>query len=315
MILPFSVRSVVHGVSLVLVILVLIGPWVGMWQISVFDHFKGNNNACFAGNTIATYGQDNVLYCVNTYFVDSANVSILNTGVVASLYYEPESSFVLNGLKNFSFVGSIYIDDDDEELAWWFNFNPGSYVNMNFSSIETGSELVLQIDDDQVYEIPDGDGGMYSFAPEKIKGGLPSRGYKLSFTTTNDSLPTDQTYGYVSFFYQQTLYSYKNETSALTLPEYANDSCYIGACLWDFSWTEDVCININNFNVRYDDHDYAGICVQIIQNGFYWEWTMFFVVLSVVLIEIIVVVNVCFVCFSRRFQPAQPTTLESMENF
>jgi len=295
---PFSVQSVFHGVSLLLVFCCVLGAWVALWQISYHELYSGNNNSCFSGNTAATYGSDNMLYCPNTYLISKTNITILNTGVVAYLYNQPASSIAMNPGQNFTmYTGDLYIDDDDEEIAWWFVFNPGTQLQMTFTDVNATAELVAQIDDDDYFEIPGGNSTAPLFAPSTLKHGLPSRNYKFSFTTNNVDLETDETYGKVSFEYVSTVYGQEGPSVSIS-----NTSCNVfeRSCVWEYEFGEDACISIWNNNARDWGNDYSGACVQINQVGWDEGWTAFLVPLSVLVAITIIVINVAVMLISNK---------------
>jgi len=293
--IPCSILSIFHGISVVIVLSLILGTWVALWQINYNEHYKGNHNDCFAGNTITTYGHDNAMYCPNTKIVSSMNITMFGKRATASIYKQPPSDIPLDGQRNWTHTEAIYIDDDDEELAWWFNINPGSYVDVTFSQIPDGSKLVLQVDDDDTYSIPPGDEGAYTVKPDPIEEySLPSRGYKLSVTTKNSSLVTKEYYGFASFHYLQTLYG------SQVAPINGSTTCSASQifCYWEFDFGEDVCVNFYDLNLeRNGQSEYAGSCIQIVQNGWNYGWNAFLIPLSCLLVILVICCNF-FVSFS-----------------
>ena len=120
--------------------------------------YSGNGNGCLAKNTVALYGEDNVLYCPNTFIVSSLNVTDTSFSTIAITtpnITKKEMEIVSSNTLQ-SPVLSIYLDYQAETF-WWFNLNTNSKLDISFIGI-TSSHLSLVIDDDDVVpEIPSGD--------------------------------------------------------------------------------------------------------------------------------------------------------------
>ena len=258
---------------------------VGMWRINYHELYEGGMNDCFAGNTIGSYGQDTFLYCPNTSIISKVNISSTFVYGLVSVIDLPASQIQFSG-STYTEVDyqSIYIDDDDEETEWYFTFNPGTSLLMNFTQILPDAGIYLQIDDEDVgYDIPSGSVGQYLFKPDTIKNDLPSHGYKISITTNTD---IRYDVGFVSFSYNQTQYS--NAQASI------NTTCPLGSpnCLWEIERGKDICFwTYNTYPTRLTSPSYTPYCTTIVQEGRDGMWMGIIFSISFVLITIILVVN------------------------
>jgi len=273
------------------------------------------NNKCFAGNTIATYGGgDCALYCPNTNIVSSSNFSALfRSDLVTYAYHIPPEEIELSGSKTWNSVQSIYLDDDDEEIGWWFNMNPGSSVNMTFDLWMDTDEVYMQIDDEDVgYTVQN---GTYNFVTEEIKDDLYSRGYKISFKTDNPMV--NGTIGTVDFAYTETLYS--------TAKASTNQTCLnfnlLRGCVYEYDYGDDFCIvQYNNYEERNWGHDYSPYCTSVNQTGRDKAFAGFLIPVSTAIVMIIIAFNitVSWIISKRAAHLAdknEDVTLSSVDKF
>ena len=284
-----------------------------MWQINYNEMYLGNNK-CFAGNTIAMYGGDSYVYCPNTKIVSNLNASSFYAPSTAIQgYFATPNDFEIVGTSAYRATLEFSIDDDDEEIGWFFNFNPGTFVEMTFNV--TQPDIFIQVDDEDFgFTIPVNDTTKVATVKyDTLKGNLPSRGYKISFTTQNENTRGDA--GLVSFYYNITQYAppTKRNCTTLNLP--------LG-CVWDFKFKDDFCIlQYNDLTYRNWNSDYSPYCTSITQDGRDQAYTAFLFTIATLLAILIIIINVAVICFathrSNSYQKLDhiPSTLPKDEIF
>lgn len=258
--------------------------WVILWQTNYHELYNGNN-PCFSGNTVATYGGDDALYCANPWTISGLNATVFSTGVTLYSFNQTASDIQVVDSQYFNYTTNIYIDDDDEEIGWWFNINPGSKVQMYFSNIySNGSDIYMQIDDEDAgYTIPNGSDGAYLYAPE-VENNIYSRGCKISFKTDGEFRGYA---GNVEFNYLETYFSVENATSICRFSPF---------CLYDIPFPSDFCLLVRNVNYRDWSNDYAPSCVRILQTGH--DKTIAGIIIPVFseIIALIIIINIVVMC-------------------
>lgn len=280
----------------------LLGTWVVLWQINYKELYAGNN-PCFSGNTISTYGEDCMMYCPNTNIISSLNATKFSINTVIFSYNKTASEIpITSEPKVFSQFEYIYIDDDDEEIGWWFNLNPGSTIDMTFNV--TTDQVYIQIDDEDVgYTIPSGETGSYLYAFEE-KNGIYSKGSKVSFKTDSDTVRGNV--GYVNFEYKETYFDVSNASA-----------CIRPFCVYNFDYGDDFCLAVFNGNPRSWSNDYSPSCTTIIQSGRDQAYAGIIIPIAVILIVLIIIFNTFVIWFlakrrSRTALVADEETLTSL---
>mmetsp|Transcript_19851 Transcript_19851/g.76063 ORF Transcript_19851/g.76063 Transcript_19851/m.76063 type:complete len:345 (+) Transcript_19851:32-1066(+) len=311
---PCSVRSLIHGVSLFLALAVIVACWAGLWQISQHQFYAGNHNECFVTTSAAFYNGDNVLYCPNAHVVSEISLLDFNHLVSAQTFTG------VNSYKDLPIVGSvasapyttdIYIDDDDQNVWWYFNMNPGSVVSMTFFSV-TGEGLQVQVDDEDQYDlVPNEEGQQFVFTTSADD---EARGYKMEVYATNQTM-MGTWQGQVRFDYNQTYFS--DPPDAYNIDEFQCAGLLGANCTWELDWDTDICISMWYPGEHYFGNNWDGQCVEVNQLG-RPKWSAVLIPTSVFLLVVIVVANimVCLVAerLAKRTSNDDPF-MEPMDTF
>jgi uncharacterized membrane protein len=138
---------------IMIVALVLFFSVFGLYLLNNSQLYQGSGNNCLSKNTISMYGQDNFLYCPNTYTIATLNITDPYFQISAVTFNVSKEEMTIQETQNITSPQlALYLEPN--EVYWYFNLNSNSSLLLNFVNV-TSSYLSLTLDDDDSI-LPDG---------------------------------------------------------------------------------------------------------------------------------------------------------------
>lgn len=276
---PVSGLSCFYGTAFVLALGISLFSVLSLAGINRLQFYDAEENECWAQNSSAFYGEDNILYCPNTFVV--SEVVIQDTSARISAY-------VTKGVPKKSnntfptYRSGLYSGDSGDSVDWYFAANPGSELFIAFINVQ--SDIEISINHKTWETIKAGPDYNVTITFTEFDG------YEVKFKSKG-ATSTDIHMRYTQVYYGE----------YLKVPEDADRQCRRGiGCNFELTFGKDECINMWYDRPRNWAEDYLGQCVMINTKGYDYLWASIIVPLCVVTVSVILVTIFVVMTYHRR---------------
>eukprot|EP01094_Clydonella_sp_ATCC50884_P001309 TRINITY_DN1098_c0_g1_i1.p1 TRINITY_DN1098_c0_g1~~TRINITY_DN1098_c0_g1_i1.p1 ORF type:complete len:392 (-),score=102.16 TRINITY_DN1098_c0_g1_i1:46-1047(-) len=277
---PVNWLSCFYGLAFVLALAISLFAVLSLAGINRLQFYDAEENECWAQNASAFYGEDNILYCPNTFIVSEVQISdsALNSFLMAYVVDEkPPKAEKTFPPEEYHFNTG----DSGGQIDWYFLANEGSQLQIAMWDLD--SDITLSINHKNKQKIPKGQDTNVTLTFESFNGyevKLKSKGA----TSTKVVLKYTQVY-YGDF---------------LSKPDDAKQSCSRGlGCNFELDFGKGQCVNMWYDRPRNWGVDYLGQCVMVDTKGYDYIWAGLILPSCAILVCVLLATLVVVMTFHR----------------